>query len=206
MSIQTIVKIETKNNQVIELLQIGQEYCIDSRNVAPGLGIEHKSFIETLRTYQEQLEYFGSLPFETAVRKREIGATQQTYAMLNRNQVLFAITLSRNTDQVIGWKMALIDALDQLDQQVKAKQPKARQKQVAAPKDPPIPLEEKIITRMTILAGRGICFITPAVLSNRYMKSHKKVELRVIMDKLVVSGQLVKICTVHAPFGKYSLA
>lgn len=115
MSIQTLIRIETTNNEVFDFLQLGEEYRIDSRDVAPKLGLEHKHFMETLRTYQEKLEHFGSLPFQTAVKKREVGATHQTYVMLNRNQVLFAITLSRNTEQVVEWKMALIDALDQLE-------------------------------------------------------------------------------------------
>lgn len=124
VTIQTLVRIETRFNQVIELLQVGSEFRIDSRQVAPGIGIDHSELLEALRTYQTQLEHFGSLPFETAVRKREIGATHETYVMLNREQVLFAITLSRNTPQVVQWKMALIDALRELDERLQGSQRK----------------------------------------------------------------------------------
>jgi phage regulator Rha-like protein len=119
LSIQTLIRIETADNEVFDFLQVGEGYRIDSRDVAPGIGIEHKHFIETLRTYQAQLEHFGVVPFETAKPpKGSAGGRPETYVMLNRNQVLFAITLSRNTEQVVMWKMALIDALDQLEKQL----------------------------------------------------------------------------------------
>lgn len=121
MSIQALVRVEA-TGEVFDFLQVGEEYRIDSRAVAPGIGVEHKSFIETLRTYQTELEHFGLMPFETAAVKtaESRGTKYQTYVMLNRNQVLFAITLSRNTEQVVMWKMALIDALSQLEQQLQA--------------------------------------------------------------------------------------
>lgn len=117
MSIQTLIRIESINNEVFDFLQVGEDYLIDSRAVAPKLGIEHESFMKTLQTYQEKLEHFGQIRFEIGAVKTEEsrGTKYQNYVMLNRNQVLFAITLSRNTEQVIAWKMALIDALDQLE-------------------------------------------------------------------------------------------
>jgi phage regulator Rha-like protein len=119
LSIQTLIRVEATDNEVFDFLQVGEEFRIDSRVIAPGLGIEHKSFLETLRTYQAQIEHFGVMPFETAKPpKGSSGGRPETYVMLNRNQVLFAISLSRNTEQVVKWKMALIDALDQLEKQL----------------------------------------------------------------------------------------
>lgn len=111
------------NNRVIDLLQVGEEYRIDSRKVAEGIDIEHETLVKTLRTYQDKLEYWGVIRFEIGKPpKGSAGGRPETYAMLNRNQVLFTITLSRNTEQVVDWKMALIDALDQLEKHLAAHQ------------------------------------------------------------------------------------
>lgn len=99
-------------------MQVEGEYRIDSRIVASGLDLQHESFMKTLSVYQTQLEHFGILRFEIGVKEGNRGGEPPKYCMLNRNQVLFAITLSRNTEAVIEWKMALIDALDQLEKQV----------------------------------------------------------------------------------------
>lgn len=122
MAIRTLIQIEAHNNQVIELLQVGEEYRIDSRAVAPGIGIKHQTFLETLQKYQEELDHFGFFRFETekTTEDEQGRGRPSTYVLLNRNQVLFAITLSRNTEQVVKWKLALIDALDQLDKQQRA--------------------------------------------------------------------------------------
>src|SRR5947208_13783046 len=45
MSIQTILRIETVNNRVIELMQVGEEYRMGSRHVAPDLAQEWEGFL-----------------------------------------------------------------------------------------------------------------------------------------------------------------
>lgn len=120
-AIRKLVQVRACNNISIELEEIDREYRIDSRDVAPNIGIEHMVLMEDLQKYQEQLEHFGFFRFQTGkTTEDERGRGRpSTYVMLNRNQVLFAITLSRNTEQVVAWKMALIDALDQLEKQVR---------------------------------------------------------------------------------------
>lgn len=203
MTIQTVMKIETRSNQVIELMEVDREFRIDSRNVAPNIGIEHESFLKTLKTYQEQLEYFGKVRFEIGA---SASGQQQNYVTLNRNQALFAITLSRNTEQVIAWKMALIDALDQLDKHVKANQIARRQsvRQIESEQSP-LDLEERVFNKMMYLAQVGIHAMTPARLAGSYLKSYKTSEIRAVMDNLVMSDKLVKTCTAHAPYGRYSV-
>lgn len=119
MSIQAVVRIQTDfTEQVIELLQVESEFWVDSRQVAKGIGIAHDNFIQTLETHQAELEKWGLLLFQTGVKSGPQRGLLPKYVMLNRNQVLFAITLSRNTPQVVAWKMAMIDALDQLAKQL----------------------------------------------------------------------------------------
>jgi len=97
----------------LQIIAVEGEHRIDSRLVAESLGIEHKHFMETLRTYQEELEELGSLPFQTAVKKGNRGGEKPTYAMLNENQAIFAGTLSRNTRQVVAFKLKLTKAFSE---------------------------------------------------------------------------------------------
>jgi phage regulator Rha-like protein len=83
---------------------------VDSRLIAEGLGITHKSFMETIRTYQSVIEKdFGQLPFETAVVNGNNGGGNPTkYALLNEQQATFLGSLSRNTPEVVSFKVLLI--------------------------------------------------------------------------------------------------
>jgi hypothetical protein len=101
-------------NRAIELMKIGDEILIDSRIVAKGIEIEHRYFIRLLRKYQNRLENFGFLRFENAkTTPDEQGRGRpEIYALLNRNQIGFAITLSKNTEEAVNFKFDLIEALD----------------------------------------------------------------------------------------------
>lgn len=87
------------------------EARIDSRLIAPRLGIQHRNLIETIRKYQSQLEQFGQLPFETAVgNRRQGGGKAEVYCLLGEDQAVALMTLSRNTPRVVHLKMALVRA------------------------------------------------------------------------------------------------
>lgn len=190
MSIQNLVRIETHNNRVIELMQIGDEYRIDSRFVAPGLGIEHKHFLETIRTYQSRLERWGILPFETA-KITEGRGRPETYALLNRNQILFAITLSRNTEEVLDWKEAIIDALDQLEKQVKSLTSPAKQKQLSAPNLYPT-LEDKILKFMQRKQEEGATVISIRTI-NRSLSSFRAMQIKAAVETLIDTKDLQRV-------------
>ncbi len=101
--------------QELTIINIEGENRIDSRLVATSLNIEHKHFMETLRKYQAKLESLGALPFETAMLKHEHyrGSTTMVYVMLNEDQAIFAATLSRNTEEVVEFKLALTKAFSE---------------------------------------------------------------------------------------------
>jgi len=80
---------------------------VDSRLIAERLDIQHKNLIETINKYLYKFQELGSLPFKTEVRKRTIGATQAKYTLLNEDQTIFALTLSRNTPDVVQLKLDL---------------------------------------------------------------------------------------------------
>ena len=81
---------------------------IDSRLVAQSLGVEHESFIRILRTHQTKLEELGIFRFQIG----KIGGRgrPETFALLNEDQAIFAATLSRNTSQVVNFKLKLTKA------------------------------------------------------------------------------------------------
>lgn len=119
-----------EENTAIQLLQLDGEILVDSRIVAKGIGVTHKAFMETLRTYQSELEEFGILRFETAKpqevsafetakpQEKKVGGRPETYAKLNRNQSGVAISFSRNTKEVVRFKVDLFKAIDQLEQKI----------------------------------------------------------------------------------------
>jgi phage regulator Rha-like protein len=186
MAIQDLVRVETRFHQVIELLQVDSEFRIDSRQVAPGIGIEHESFLKTLETYRTELEHWGFFRFQigkTTADEQGRGRPSK-YVMLNRNQVLFAITLSRNTPQVVRWKMALIDALDQLDNARQTKETRAirvtrRRLLLPAEKDQYI---FHVVDLLGAANGRDV---------QRYCRWYAGREARQRMTELAEQGELV---------------
>ena len=83
---------------------------IDSRLIATELVVSHKSFLETIRKHQNEIEAaFGQLHFQTASVQNNVGAVNNvTFAYLNEEQAAFAMTLSRNTSQVVKAKINLV--------------------------------------------------------------------------------------------------
>jgi phage regulator Rha-like protein len=82
---------------------------IDSRTVAAGLGIQHPNFMQTLETYKADMERFGVIRFETRKPPRSsLGGRPERFVLLNEGQATFAVTLSRNTPQVVEFKARLV--------------------------------------------------------------------------------------------------
>lgn len=99
----------------VQSLQDG-ELVVDSRLVAEKLGIQHKNFLETARKYQEKLESrprFGHLRFQTETVTNSIGAVNQVvYILLTEVQATLLMTFSRNTPEVVEFKLDLVEAFD----------------------------------------------------------------------------------------------
>jgi phage regulator Rha-like protein len=102
--------VEEKINQ-LTILQENEELSIDSRNMAKALGIEHESLFRTIKDNGSSLSYFGHLRFEIGTVVNSVGAVNKTnYCLLNEDQATFIATLSRNTEQVILFKICLVKA------------------------------------------------------------------------------------------------
>ena len=86
---------------------------IDSRLVATSLGIEHESLVRTLTTYTKEFEELGILRFQIGVKSGPQRGKLPQYVLLNEDQAIFAATLSRNTRQVVDFKLQLTKAFSQ---------------------------------------------------------------------------------------------
>jgi len=92
-------------SQVVNIINIDGTFRVDSRLIAQRLRIQHRNFIENIRKYSSEFHQLGILPFQT----EEINGRGQPekYALLNEDQTLFALTLSRNTPEVVQLKLDL---------------------------------------------------------------------------------------------------
>ena len=96
---------------MITLTTTRDEPRADSRDLATRLKNRHKSVVELIDRYSDSLKRFGHLPFQTEVgERRQGGGRAQRFALLNENQALFLLSLSRNTDYVVSLKADLIQA------------------------------------------------------------------------------------------------
>jgi len=108
---ENLIKVELKDG-----IQV-----IDSRLVAKGLNIKHQTLMETIRKYQEKLEKLGLLTFETGAVKIEgaRGTKYVSFCYLNELQCNFVVTLSRNTEAVVDFKLDLVVAFDKAKKEIK---------------------------------------------------------------------------------------
>lgn len=88
---------------------------VDSRLLARHLGVKHKSTMELLETHKAAFLKLGLLPFQTEAVKEAgaRGAKHHRFALLNEDQALFLLSLSRNTPRVVDLKMNLVCAFSQ---------------------------------------------------------------------------------------------
>lgn len=86
---------------------IGQDSIpvVDSRVIALDMDIDHGNFMETIYTYQNEIESLGSLIFDK--EKTGTRGRPQKFAWLNEDQAIFLMTLSSNTDRVVSLKLKL---------------------------------------------------------------------------------------------------
>ncbi len=99
----------------IELTTTGKtEPRVDSRLLAGHLGNKHKSLMALIDRYVDRIKEFGQLPFKKEVGGRvQGGGNAERFALLNEDQSLFVLALSRNTERVVTLKAKLIQAFAQ---------------------------------------------------------------------------------------------
>ncbi len=109
------VMSESKAIAPIKLSSMKGEARVDSRVIAERLDIQHETFMRTLRKYESQINELGLLRFKNGAVKNEgqRGTKHIKYALLNEDQAVFALTLSRNNPTVVACKLALTKAFKQ---------------------------------------------------------------------------------------------
>ena len=84
---------------------------IESRVLAESMGNTHRPTVALIDKYREPLERFGHVTFKKAVGERKQGGGKaERVALLNEEQALFLLALSRNTDRVVELKFKLVQA------------------------------------------------------------------------------------------------
>ena len=105
------MKALTCTHDGVTVILKGDDSRIDSRIIARLLGIQHASFIRTLEQHQGELAECGIFRFQ--IGKISGRGRPEKYAMLNEDQFVFSITLSRNTPRVVQAKKAVVLAFGQ---------------------------------------------------------------------------------------------
>ena len=83
----------------------GNEAFTDSMVIAIGTNNQHESVQRRIRDYEKELSSFGKLGFE--IRPMPSGQEQKVYR-LNEMQATFLITLLKNNEVVVKFKMELV--------------------------------------------------------------------------------------------------
>lgn len=109
---QVVHKSLYRNNSFLNL-PVQEEPTITSLQFAEQIGLRYKIVHETIRKYKPRLEVFGPLPFETAkvetsLEGKWVPKQVPDHYKLNENQCYFLATLSRNTEEVVEFKMWLV--------------------------------------------------------------------------------------------------
>jgi len=94
----------------LTVIENNGQIVVDSRLVAEELGIEHPSFMKTIRRYADDLMAFGRVGLEIAPFETPGGVQQMVFCYLNEDHATFLMTLSRNTPQVVKCKKDLVKA------------------------------------------------------------------------------------------------
>ena len=95
----------TSETQIIKIINTDGTPRVDSRLVAKRLGIQHESFMKNLSSYLDKFQLLGLVRFEIGEIKGR--GQPEKYVLLNEDQTVFALTLSRNTPEVVQLKLDL---------------------------------------------------------------------------------------------------
>ncbi|MGB3432387.1 Rha family transcriptional regulator [Achromobacter sp.] len=88
---------------------VSGEPLASSLVIARGMKAKHKSVIQLIRQHAVILRQFGPLAFEMrVVRRPQGGGSRAEHAMLNEQQAALLISMMRNSDEVVAFKVRLI--------------------------------------------------------------------------------------------------
>ena len=97
----------------ISIIYSANELRTDSRDLASLLDHRHRTILENIDKYSDQLIELGPLPFQTEKGSAlpQGGFAKETrFSMLNEDQCYFVLTLMRNNAHVVKAKLQLVKA------------------------------------------------------------------------------------------------
>ena len=97
----------------LSLTTFKNESRVDSRLLAKHLGNQHRHVIALIKKFAEPFETFGKVFFEKAPSAVSITGQRERFALLNEDQAFFLLTMSRNSNHVVGLKVKLIQAFSE---------------------------------------------------------------------------------------------
>ena len=112
------------SNTSLVFLSEDQSFPVTTSEViATALDKRATDVLELAKKYQESLSKFGLVPFKTEQVKRGFGTAPQEkeVAILNEQQAYFLVTLMRNSEKVIKFKLALVKAFFEMREQIQEK-------------------------------------------------------------------------------------
>lgn len=110
--------IEDKKDFILSVVSHQNILVIDSRLIAKELNIEHRTLIETAEAHKTKLEAaFGILRVHAA---DVLGRGQpEKFMWLTEDQATVLMTFSRNTPEVVNFKIALVKSFSDAKQKIK---------------------------------------------------------------------------------------
>lgn len=107
----------------MELIKVQGQNVVSHEQIAKGINVQPKNTKELIEKYKNEVERFGTLAFKTRVVKSGNGAgIEKKVYYLNEQQATFLLTLSRNTEQVVNFKSALVSKFFELREKEQARQ------------------------------------------------------------------------------------
>ena len=116
------MKSQFKQYSGLVLNEKSGNYYVDSRIVAQEIGVEHRALRQLIEKYQKDIENnFSLLTFEMEAVRNEgaRGAKNEKYILLTEDQATFVVTLCRNTEKVVKFKMKLTKAFFKLREELR---------------------------------------------------------------------------------------
>lgn len=107
---------------ILQVVERDRVLVVDSRIIAEELGIQHKNFLATIEKYSHKMAESPTVKapaFEArTVKLPQGGSYQERIAWLTEPQANFIMSLSRNTDEVVNCKLALVEAFEKAKQTI----------------------------------------------------------------------------------------
>lgn len=108
--------MELANTALVERADDGA-LIVSSLTIAEGSGVEHRAVLQLIGKRTAEIERFGSIAFE--MRSQDRGGHPVRVALLNERQATLLMSFQSNTDQVVTFKVALVEGFYEMAERIK---------------------------------------------------------------------------------------